>query len=145
MLQLEAQLICHAICEVCLVTARTNIFEGQYGDGFVAARPSQVKHDGQNDEQAANQCKNGLVADNQRALNLAIFRSPDAVGRQFERPGQKQGNWEAHDQQGDDHLHHPVRRIEVVGNQVGHLGNHPCANDVTDSNPEYFASFELVK
>ncbi len=145
MLQLEAKLIRDAVAKIRLIAVRANILERQYGNRPVTARPGQVEHDGQNDEQSGNHCKNGLVADNQRALNLTVFRSPYAVGRQVECPGEEQGNGKAHDQQGDDHLHHPVRRIEVVCNQVCCLGDYPRHNDVADGYPEYFTPFKFVE
>ncbi len=85
----------------------------------------------------------GLVGDGLAAVHVFFFL--DAFGRQFEGPGENQGQREADDQHDQDGLDHPVGRVEILQHQVGNLRQQPGRDQVDNPDAEDVAALEFLE
>ena len=83
----------------------------------------------------------GLLRD--RRGTVDVLFTLDALGRQFECPGEEQRKRQADRQQEEQGFHHPVRCSEAVEREFGYLGDEPGGHQVCNGNTNDVAAFQF--
>lgn len=76
-----------------------------------------------------------------RLVPVDIFLFLDAVGRQFESPGEEYGQRQTEHEYKKDGFRHPLGRTEIIKRKIGDLRENPRNYAIGNRNPEHVSSF----